>query len=148
MQDYTIKQATPNELEDCAYLFNEYRIFYKAESAIQKAKEFIGDRLEAKDSIIFLLYRNKAALGFAQLYPTYSSFKMAKVAVLNDLFVIEHERGQGYGRALIRTVSVYAKENGFIRISLSTARDNPAQFLYESIGFKESHFKFYNLDIL
>jgi len=144
MKDYTIIQAELHDLDDCAFLLDQYRIFYQAKSDLNKAKQFMRERLQLQDSKVFLLRRQDQALGFAQVYPSYSSFSLAKVYILNDLFVIEEERGKGYGTILIHTVLSYASEQGCARVSLSTAKDNPAQHLYEALGFKKSSFKYYN----
>ncbi|MEH6307073.1 GNAT family N-acetyltransferase [Olivibacter sp. CPCC 100613] len=145
MENYYIKHATLVDVEDCVSLFDSYRIFYKAKSDVNSARQFIKMRLKTADSKIFLFYKDHIARGFAQAYFSYSSLSLAETCILNDLFVTESERGQGYGTALIEAVRAYATQRGCVRLSLSTAKDNPAQHLYEAIGFKQSDFKFYNL---
>ncbi|MFC6102817.1 GNAT family N-acetyltransferase [Olivibacter domesticus] len=147
MEDLKIKQAELIDLNDCASLFDEYRVFYNAESNLDKAKHFIEERLRMGDSTIFLLRESNKAVGFAQLYPSYSSVSMSKIFILNDLYVVKSRRGRGHGKLLINAVLSYAKTEGCVRVSLSTAKDNPAQKLYEGVGFKESSFKFYNFNL-
>ena len=51
-----IERATlTTHLNDVSSLFNDYRVFYEQPSDINGAKSFIKDRLNNKDSIIFIL---------------------------------------------------------------------------------------------
>lgn len=59
-----------------------------------------------------------------------------KTYILNELYVLNSERKQGVATMLINKVLELAKNENCGRVSLSTAKDNPAQFLYEEIGFK------------
>lgn len=75
MKIYTVTQAT---IEDVVPLFNAYREFYGQLSNIQKAEQFIRERIERAESIIFLAYQEDEAVGFAQLFPLFSSVAMKK----------------------------------------------------------------------
>ncbi len=56
-----------------------------------------------------------------------------------SIAVIEGNRGQGIGGALLRDLNaVYASE-GIHRVSLSVATANPAHRLYERIGYRTVH---------
>ena len=58
-----------------------------------------------------------------------------KVCYLQDLFVDEHVRGNGIGRALIEHVSDDARERGAFRVYWSTAGDNTtARRLYDKVA--------------
>lgn len=121
-------------------LFNEYRVFYKQPSDIEAASNFIHQRLDNDESVIFVALDTSTGLpvGFTQLYPIYSSVRMVKNWLLNDLFVHQHHRKQGIGEALIQTAMHFAKQNNARFVELSTATDNhTAQRLYEQIGFKK-----------
>lgn len=120
-------------------LFNQYRIFYKQHSDIEAAKKFIQDRLNNNESIIFVaLIDGGLPIGFTQLYPKYSSKRVSKNWILNDLYVDKNYRKQGIGAQLIEVAMQFAKQNGASFIELSTAVDNYiAQSLYEQVGFKK-----------
>ena len=123
-----------------ADLFDKYRVFYKKESDIESGKQFIQARLDNNESVIFVaLDTDKStAVGFTQLYPTYSSVRVMKNWILNDLYVAKEYRKQGIGEKLIQNVMNFAKENNAKFVQLSTAVDNyTAQSLYEQIGFKK-----------
>ncbi|SEA31436.1 Ribosomal protein S18 acetylase RimI [Arachidicoccus rhizosphaerae] len=143
-----ITEGTLEHLDDIALIFDQYRVFYNAASDISSCKQFLQERFSQKDSKIFIAVSDTAnILGFTQLYPTFSSVSMKRVWILNDLFVRAEVRKSGIGKSLIEHAIAFAKKDGAVRLSLSTAQDNPAQFLYEAIGFKQSGFKFYNYSL-
>ncbi|MFC3561849.1 GNAT family N-acetyltransferase [Pedobacter jamesrossensis] len=133
-----IKQIAINEANLVVGLFNQYRIFYNQFSDLGMAKAFIDARLENDESVIFVALDGNKPVGFTQLYPKYSSARLSKNWILNDLFVDVDYRKQGIGEALINTVINFAKKQGSTFVQLETAVDNlTAQSLYETIGFKK-----------
>ncbi len=134
-------------------LFNKYRIFYKQPSDIELAENFVQERLNNNESIIFVaLSKQNIPVGFTQLYPKYSSMRATKNWILNDLYVEETHRKQGIGEALIKTAMNFASHNKATFVELSTAVDNfTAQSLYEQIGFikqaPETDFYTYRIDV-
>lgn len=140
-----ILKATMNELDALTELFDLYRLFYKQQSDLSGAKVFLKERLSNEESVIFIAFDGQDAVGFAQLYPTFSSISMKKSWVLNDLYVKEEVRGRGYGQGLIRKAIAYVEKVGAKGILLETNDDNViAQRLYEKIGFvKETNFFYY-----
>lgn len=138
MNNITIKQLGLTDAHLVVGLFNQYRIFYKQFSDIGMAKAFIDERLQHNESVIFVAFDddNQQPVGFTQLYPKYSSVRLSKNWILNDLYVAEDYRKQGIGEKLIKTAMDFAKTNGSTFVQLETAIDNfTAQHLYESIGF-------------
>ena len=70
-------------------------------------------------------------LGFAQLYPSFSSTALAGVFILNDLFVHEKVRRKGVACKLLAALEAYAWSEGAARVTLNVAMDNAqAQALY------------------
>ena len=51
------------------------------------AENFLKERLENQDSEIFVAEENGILTGFTQLYPLFSSTRMKRYWLLNDLFV-------------------------------------------------------------
>ncbi len=93
-----ILQATMHELEELTVLFDEYRQFYGIESDKSSAKAFLQLRMALKESVIFIAVENGKTIGFAQLYPTFSSIALQCAYILNDIYVTEDARGQGWAR--------------------------------------------------
>jgi len=146
----TISQATIRDLVDLVPLFDAYRQFYRQRSDPQLARTFLQQRIERHESVIFIAFDpNRRALGFTQLYPSFSSGKAAPLYILNDLFVAPDARRKGIGRLLLVRAAEFGRTAGAVRLRLSTEISNaPAQALYESLGWKrETAFCDYNLDL-
>jgi GNAT superfamily N-acetyltransferase len=142
----TIRQATPADAALVAPLFDAYRQFYGKPADPDLALRFIGDRLANGDSTIFAAIDGAGeALGFTQLYPSFSSVSAARIYVLNDLYVAAAARGTGVGRALLDAAAAFGREQGALRLTLSTARTNTtAQALYAAHGWTrdESYYEY------
>ena len=129
-------QATTKDLEGVSRLFNEYRMFYGQPSDVEGAEQFIKERLEKHDSIIFAASSENGYAGFVQLYPSFSSVSMKRTWILNDLYVEADARRQGAGQALIDEALKLCKRTNAKSITLQTAPSNKsAQKLYEKNGF-------------
>tara|TARA_R110002072_G_scaffold149458_1_gene297326 strand:- start:25311 stop:25778 length:468 start_codon:yes stop_codon:yes gene_type:complete len=140
----TIVLATTNNLENLSVLFNRYRVFYKQPSDIERAKQFLSERLLRKDSIIFMALSDAGeAMGFTQLYPSFSSVSTQRTYILNDLYVSEVHRNKGIGEALMERAKQFAISEGAKGITLETEVNNPAQHLYERLGWKKDDDKFH-----
>ncbi len=132
-----ILQADAKDIDALAPLFDAYRIFYKQKSNIEGAKEFLTDRLSNGQSIVLMALWEEKAVGFTQLYTTYSSVSMQPFYILNDLFVSPEHRGKQIGETLLRSAQRLCAANNYKGLSLETALDNPAQQLYEKLGWKK-----------
>nr|WP_083842087.1 GNAT family N-acetyltransferase [Fictibacillus macauensis] len=95
-----------------------------------------------------MLDEQNTILAFCTLYFTYSTTKVKPIAILNDLFVASHARGQGYGERLFTYALHYVKENGYATMSWKTAQDNEtAQALYEKMGGVDTNAQWKNYEI-
>lgn len=133
-----IKRISTAESELVIGLFDQYRQFYKQPSDLEVAARFINERLGKNESVIFVALEGDAPVGFTQLYPKYSSMRVSKNWILNDLYVDSNHRKQGIGEALMRKAMAFAKAEGATFVQLETAIDNyTAQSLYEAVGFEK-----------
>jgi ribosomal protein S18 acetylase RimI-like enzyme len=143
MNPITIRQAVLADLDAVAILFDGYRQFYGQASDEAAAKTFLKARFEHGQSVVLLAESQGQTVGFTQLYPSFSSVSMARVFVLNDLFVAPTARRLGVGEALLNAAANHARQLGAVRLSLTTNVQNlPAQALYESMGWARDQ-KFY-----
>ena len=131
-----IECAGLDDLDALAPLFDAYRQFYRETSDPSGARTFLRHRLEKGESVVFVARRGGAAVGFVQLYPTFSSTAMRTMWILNDLFVLPAARRQGVATLLLERSKRLAEETGAESVILETAVDNPAQKLYEARGWK------------
>jgi GNAT superfamily N-acetyltransferase len=137
MPDVTIRRATLADLDDLVPLFDGYRRFYEQPADLDGARRFLGARLEAGESMLFVAEEAARLIGFTQLYPSFSSGTMNRVWILNDLFVSPERRRSGVGGALMQAAEDFARASGSKGLTLATQKSNaPAKALYEGRGWK------------
>ena len=130
-------KASEKNLDEIVPLFDAYRIFYEQPSNIEATQDFLLNRLKNKESVLFLAYYNNIPAGFTQLYPVFSSVSLQSFYILNDLYVTHNFRGKGIGEALLNEAKNLCRIEQCKGLSLETAIDNPAQKLYEKLGWKK-----------
>lgn len=134
-----VRQAGLSDLDGLLPLFDGYRQFYRQPSEPDRIRKFLLERFEHNQSVIFIALRDGTAVGFTQLYPSFSSGALARIYILNDLFVDPQARHAGMGRALLEAAADYARCVGAIRLVLSTElRNTTAQALYEKLGWQRN----------
>jgi ribosomal protein S18 acetylase RimI-like enzyme len=145
-----VRQASITDVEALAPLFDGYRQFYGKPSDLAVARGFLRERIEQNQSVVFIaIDSDGSAVGFTQLYPSFSSVSAARIFILNDLFVAPAARRLGVGVKLMEAAAQFGRAAGAIRLSLSTATDNEsAQALYASQGWvRDTRFYAYNLSL-
>ena len=139
---FVIERARAEDAASIAPLFDAYRQFYGAVPDLAAARAFIAARLERAESVVLLARwlpresESTDAVGFAQLYPSFSSVSLGPIVVLNDLFVAPSWRRSSVARSLIEETVRHGERVGALRIHLSTQITNaPALRLYRSLDF-------------
>ena len=134
---FMIRKATIADLDGLVNLFDKYRVFYEKESDKEGARGFLSERIYNNDSEIFVAEDADGKLiGFVQLYPLFSSTRMKRLWLLNDLFVEQFHRGKGFSKSLIQKAKELAKATGAAGLILETAKSNDiGNRLYPSTGF-------------
>jgi GNAT superfamily N-acetyltransferase len=139
-----IKKASAEDIAKVSLLFDAYRVFYKQQSDLQAAFDFLEQRIAKDESVIFLATLKDEAVGFIQMYPIFSSVSLKRAWLLNDLFVAEHARNQGVAEALLQEAKQHGEETEAAFIILQTADDNyKAQSVYEKNGWIKTQDFFY-----
>ncbi|GAA4834400.1 GNAT family N-acetyltransferase [Algivirga pacifica] len=133
----TLEKATLTHLDALSSLFDQYRVFYEMESALDEGKKFLRERIEMRESEIFVaLNEDNVMTGFVQLYPLFSSTRMKRLWLLNDLFVHPNYRGEGISKALIEKAKDLCRSTNGCGIMLETAKTNMiGNALYPHTGF-------------
>jgi len=147
-----IRKATLQDLDQLTNLFDQYVVFYKNPSNIEKHKAYLKDRIENNEATIFLAFDEnnpEKAIGFTLIYITFSSLALNKTLILNDLYVDPNVRKNGVGEKLILQTVALAKELGSNLIRLRTSKSNTvAQGLYNKMGFvREDYLYSYDLTV-
>lgn len=142
-----IIRATPQDVDRLVPLFGDYREFYRRPADPEGSRRFLADRLSRGESVVYIAEERGTVLGFTQLYPTFASLSMKPWWVLYDLYVVPTARRRGVASLLLDRAKQLARETGADGLSLETARDNPAQKLYEAHGWKRDeaflHYELY-----
>ena len=148
MSDLAITRAGPADLDALSVLFDGYRQFYGQPSDLPRARDWLRSRLRVGESVVLVAKRGEKTVGFAQLYPMFSSVRTARTWILNDLFVDSAARRGGGARALLDAAAAFAREDGAAGISLETTRDNDAaRALYRAAGWNEDATQWYSLPL-
>jgi len=141
-----ITRATIDDLEALLPLVTAYRMFYQRDPDPPREREFIERHLREDRSVVFLASDGDTAVGFVQIFQTYSTVWLGPSLILEDLFVTPEARGSGAATKLIERAEAYAREIRAVGMFLETAMDNTvAQRVYERAGWtRENRFFKYN----
>jgi GNAT superfamily N-acetyltransferase len=134
----SVRCADASDVGLIAPLFDAYRVFYAQPSDPESARRFLADRLARDEAVVLVAVDGSTqdAVGFAQLYRSFSSVSLGPIVILNDLFVVPAWRGRGVGRLLIEETARHARAAGAIRVEIATQHTNAgARRLYEALGF-------------
>ncbi|AMR41595.1 GNAT family N-acetyltransferase [Elizabethkingia anophelis] len=142
-----IRLATLQDLESLTLIFEKYRDFYKKQGDYEGAKSFLKERISNNQSVIYIAEADGKTIGFTQLYPLFSSTRMKKLWLLNDLYVEEEYRKKGISIALIDKAKELCRETGACQLSLETSKTNMVgNNLYPKTDFQldtESNFYYW-----
>lgn len=141
-----IEIATLNHLDEFAELFNDYRIFYRQPSDLERGKSFLKDRISNQETVTFLIKVNEQYVGFAQLYSLFHYKALQRQWLLSDLFVNPNFRGLGLSIALIDRCKQYCAETDACGLLLETEKTNEiGNNLYPKCGFElDQDHNYYN----
>ena len=133
-----IIKAGIEHAEELAELFDAYRVFYKKASDKPGAVKFLSERISNNESQIYIALDETGTMtSFVQLFPLFSSTRMKKLWLLNDLFVRPAYRGKGISKALIDRAKMLCIETRACALMLETAKDNAiGNRLYPSVDFE------------
>lgn len=141
-----VRKASLEDLSQLAVLFDEYRQFYGASSNLNLSQQFLKQRFENQESVIFVHVKDDVLTGFILLYLGFSSVACSTYYILDDVYVTPQFRRQGSAKQLIDTAILFARHENALRISLETQKTNrESHRLYETMGFiPDSEFRTYH----
>ena len=134
----------PATLEDLPLMSELLADLFAAEPEFtaDQAKQMRGLRLileQPNRGRIFVLRNSTRIVGMINLLITISTAEGGFVLLLEDLVVHAEHRGQGHGGRLLRHAIDYAREKGFLRITLITHREDERLLeFYRKHGFVAS----------
>jgi GNAT superfamily N-acetyltransferase len=122
--------------------------FYKRPQPNEEELKKLIDHLidNPSSGLQFVAEHDGKFLGFTTLYFSFSTLQIKKVAILNDLFVLQEARGEKLGEKLFQTCLSYIRENDFAYMTWETAKDNlVSQSLYKKMGGQLSEWLVYEI---
>lgn len=152
MAAFQIRSVVKEDLEQLKGLMLAYIVdFYKGKKPEDTQLEnHILHLLNSKEAgTQFVAVGEDGELaGFATLYFSFSTTRVQKIAILNDLFVDSSYRGSGLGKKLFKHVLEYTKNEGYAYMTWQTAVDNTsAQALYKKMGGKNINSEWIHYEI-
>jgi GNAT superfamily N-acetyltransferase len=136
--NYTIRDATKNDMPQVLDLIKELAKFEKEQDAVEVTiNDLQEDGFGTHPAFhCFVAEVNSKIEGIALIYNRYSTWK-GKILHLEDLIVSKTMRGSGLGTALLDTVVKYGHDLGVKRINWEVVDWNePAITFYEKKGAK------------
>jgi ribosomal protein S18 acetylase RimI-like enzyme len=119
-----IRQAVIQDIPRIIPVFDSYREYFKQKSDPIATEQFLFNRFEHRESVLYLAELGDELVGFAHLYPSFSSLSLQRVWILNDFFISESFRNQGVGKRLIEKVKEFARLTKAKGIELSVEHTN------------------------
>jgi GNAT superfamily N-acetyltransferase len=142
----TIAKAGTEHLEEMCLLLQElFEMEQDFAGAANLDKQRAGLRLilaHPERGQLLLLKQGDKVTGMVNLVFAFSTFEGGPVIMLEDFIVAAEERGRGSGRFFMDGIVAYAKERGFLRISLLADAENArALHFYEAAGYEYSNMR-------
>jgi len=131
-----VEPVTEAQFEALLPLIVAYQRFYEVEGVGDERNRAFFARFLApsEDGLLLGAWRGDKLAGYACLYWHFSSLIPAETVLMNDLYVIESQRGAGVGRALIEAAAEVARGRGAAQLEWVTGPDNQtARRLYDSL---------------
>jgi GNAT superfamily N-acetyltransferase len=116
-------------------LWSQYNAYYETtipEAVTARTWQRILDPASAIFGRFVLV--NKEVIGFSVSLLHESTWTVAPVCYLEDLFVAPAFRGRGFGRALLQDLVDRAKSKGWSRLYWHTRVNNPARRFYDEFA--------------
>ena len=138
------------DLGELAGLMRLYCDFYEVAPSDDSLAALIGALLDEPAQGLQLIARGDdgTAVGFATVYWTWSTLSTARIGVMNDLYVIEPRRGEGWADRLIDACAEQCRQRGVKSLSWQTALDNErAQAVYARVGATPERWLDWSLEV-
>lgn len=132
-----LRAARPGDEEGILACIQALADYEKEPDAVENTVEALTQSLFGADPKVFahVVERRGEVVGIAIWFLTYSTWTGGHGIWLEDLFVYDSERGQGYGKALIASLAAVCVERGYRRLEWTVLDWNaPALAFYRSLG--------------
>ena len=145
----TIRKLELEDISALLTLMREFARFERLEEHLEVTEERLTAAMFSGNAFVhgLMAFQHELAVGYAIFYPNFSTFRGQRGFFLEDLYISDHARGTGIGKAMLSRVAGIAVEQGFERIDFLVLDWNEAAIgFYEQLGAEkadgETHFKF------
>lgn len=141
MRDLIIRPAIPADVATILSFIKGLAAFEHEPDAVKATTDdLLRDGFGAAQPKFEVLIAERTAkpVGFALFFPTYSTWEGRTGLHLEDIFVLEEERGNGVGQQLLTRLAALAVERGCARLELSVLYWNPAREFYHRLGMSHT----------
>jgi ribosomal protein S18 acetylase RimI-like enzyme len=151
MPDTVIRRATKADmpaigrlgalLVQAHYDFDRQRFMRPTRSTPSGYASFLGSQLDDPDVAVLVAERDGEVVGYAYMAMEGRDYMSLRdeAGVLHDIIVDPGARRGGVGRKLLAAALEFLNSRGAPRVVLSTAaRNEPAQRLFATMGFRET----------
>jgi GNAT superfamily N-acetyltransferase len=135
--NYQIRLATTKDVAGIFELIQLLAHYEKLAHQVTGTVDDLADHLFGSQPCVEAVVAELEAnlIGFALFFKNYSTFLTKPGLYLEDLYVRDAYRGQGIGKALLKTIAQIAAERGYGRLEWSVLDWNdPAIAFYERMG--------------
>jgi GNAT superfamily N-acetyltransferase len=135
--DIRIRQAGPADVPTILKFIVQLAAYERLSAEVHATEEALHETLfgARPAAEVLLAALDGADVGFALFFETYSTFLARRGMHLEDLFVAEHARGRGVGRALLVRLARESVARGYGRLEWSVLTWNrPAIAFYQRLG--------------
>ncbi|MBT1445773.1 GNAT family N-acetyltransferase [Shewanella sp. JM162201] len=129
-----IRLASDNDLDNLVPLFNAYRQSLGQTSDPIGGREFLSARLQENDSVIFVAMDEHSAIGFIQLYPSFSSIHLKPIWYFDDSYVTPAYRDRGVAQLLSQKALELALEADVLCVRRTLVNANTSVVLDTDTG--------------
>ena len=132
-----LRAARPGDEPGILALIHALAVYEREPDAVENTTEALSESLFGADPRVFthVVEREDVIVGIAMWFVTYSTWTGRHGIWLEDLYVDEAERGQGYGKALIAALAAECMERGYSRLEWTVLDWNaPSIAFYRSLG--------------
>src|SRR5262245_3258030 len=136
MTDINTRSATPADVDTILAFIKGLAAFEHEPDAVKATTaDLLRDGFGEQPKFeVLIAERDGKPIGFALFFPTYSTWEGRPGIHLEDIFVLEEERGKGVAYQLMTALAALAVERGCARLELSVLHWNPARKFYHRLG--------------
>ncbi len=138
MSKITITKALREESGKILYFVKELARYERMRKYVKATVEDIEKNIfDDKRAQVIFIRRDEEPIGFAVYYYSFSTFLARPTLHLEDFFMIDQERGKGYGKQVLKHLAKTALENECTRFEWTCLEWNkPSIRFYENLGGK------------